>query len=632
MRHATALRQRIAVVLGAIALAGVAAATRPSPAQAQQYADRSIDVAKYVDSHRVVGYNLKADVPGLYARVRTQGAIQVRFFDEATLASDTPIDIDKGTHLYPWLDFSKRFANIGRRDPLTGDDIVFADTANDEHFDLFLASNGGRELKRLTASGRIQNYFPHGGRVAYVEEVGTREPYSSCMRLVNTGTGVTTTIACAGSFAGYSPMVTWRPDGRAFVSSRRLFHIVGDTAMPRESVPLGAPLGWRDSTAYRYITAVGGVRNVVEYEIAAAKTVPVTTFPTNYALRGDVRNIAGRQVILADSGARRLLAFDMMTSKRIGSTTLPAGTVAGASGAFTLLSFDSATAPRRHALLRSKFVGDSLSFDVKELPYNTDAPQTCNVEQITYKSFDRDVNALLFTPRNPLPRVNDRLAVVVAYYGGGSTYDYNIALWCEAGISTLSPDINRNTYGDRGGNEIADGLYAARWLQGRLGLQETQVGTYGTSQGGFNALRLMTFQPQTNNRNVTFDFGFAIAEAGYSSQLTILKHTNTESPSIIATGNPDTDEGRRTLMDRSPLNQIDRLNAPVLLIHGTSDHRVQIEESWQFVEAARRAGKDVTLLEMPGEGHGVMGERNLKRYYEAQLTFLEKIRRSRASQ
>ena len=125
-------------------------------------------------------------------------------------------------------------------------------------------------------------------------------------------------------------------------------------------------------------------------------------------------------------------------------------------------------------------------------------------------------------------------------------------------------------------------------------------------------MRFMTFQPQTNGRNVSFDFGFAISEAGYSSLVTILSHTNTESPEIIATGDPCTEVGRARLEERSPIDQVQRLNAPLLLVHGTSDQRVRIEESEQMVRAGLAAGKDVTLLPLPGEGHRVTGEANLQ--------------------
>jgi pimeloyl-ACP methyl ester carboxylesterase len=42
---------------------------------------------------------------------------------------------------------------------------------------------------------------------------------------------------------------------------------------------------------------------------------------------------------------------------------------------------------------------------------------------------------------------------------------------------------------------------------------------------------------------------------------------------------------------------------PQLLVHGTEDDRVPIEHARRYVEAARAAGDDVELLELPGVGH-----------------------------
>lgn len=193
-------------------------------------------------------------------------------------------------------------------------------------------------------------------------------------------------------------------------------------------------------------------------------------------------------------------------------------------------------------------------------------------------------------------------------------------------MTFLSPDIDRDTRGDRGGDEIVDGIYAAKWLQHRTGLQPRQIGAWGQSQGGYNVMRLLTFQPETNGRDVAFDFGFGISESGYSSMVTQFQHTNTESPDIIATGDPRTEAGVAGLRERSPLDQVSRLKAPLLLIHGTNDFRVQIAESEQMYKAARALGKDVTLVRMPGEGHGVSGEENLRTYYRTHLAFLERMR------
>jgi dipeptidyl aminopeptidase/acylaminoacyl peptidase len=78
--------------------------------------------------------------------------------------------------------------------------------------------------------------------------------------------------------------------------------------------------------------------------------------------------------------------------------------------------------------------------------------------------------------------------------------------------------------------------------------------------------------------------------------------------------------------DRSPETHADLLSGPLLLTHGTNDSRVPTIESRSFYAKAKSLGKDVTFLEMPGQGHGYKGVDALARYYDAVLDFLGKLR------
>jgi dipeptidyl aminopeptidase/acylaminoacyl peptidase len=373
-----------------------------------------------------------------------------------------------------------------------------------------------------------------------------------------------------------------------------------------------------------------GARNVFQIDIVSGRTDTLTHFAQGRHLTLPA-NIQGHQVALelrSEPPGVRAYAYLLPDTAPVTSVLLPEGTVVrGFTGRSWLLAHATATAPTDFRLLKVEIQGGSTAITTTPLPQDPIVPQACAVDTASYVTHDgRLVHALLRSPVRPLPNPADRLAIVWAYYGGANQYEELASLWCEAGIASLSPDIDRDTNGDRGGKEVADVLFAARWLRDRLGLHERQVGVYGMSQGGYNAMRALTFQPETDGINVSFNFGFGIAQAGYSSMLTILHHTNTQSPSIIATGDPDTERGRARLRERSPLDQVGRLSAPLLLIHGTNDHRVQIEESRQMLAAARAAHKDVKLVELPGEGHGVSIFSNLMPYYAAQISFLERVR------
>ena len=73
---------------------------------------------------------------------------------------------------------------------------------------------------------------------------------------------------------------------------------------------------------------------------------------------------------------------------------------------------------------------------------------------------------------------------------------------------------------------------------------------------------------------------------------------------IKSLGNPDTEEGRALLKERSPLYQADKIKKPLLIAPGEDDPRVKKEQSDQIVETMQSKGIPVTYLLYRREGHG----------------------------
>jgi dipeptidyl aminopeptidase/acylaminoacyl peptidase len=57
----------------------------------------------------------------------------------------------------------------------------------------------------------------------------------------------------------------------------------------------------------------------------------------------------------------------------------------------------------------------------------------------------------------------------------------------------------------------------------------------------------------------------------------------------------------------SPLFHADKINAPLLLLHGDADSNVPVMESDQMYTALRVLGKEVAFVRFPGENHGIGG-------------------------
>lgn len=85
-------------------------------------------------------------------------------------------------------------------------------------------------------------------------------------------------------------------------------------------------------------------------------------------------------------------------------------------------------------------------------------------------------------------------------------------------------------------------------------------------------------------------------------------------------GDPKTEKDK--IIARSPIHKADQFVAPVLLVHGEYDGRIDISHAKKMEKALNKAGKPVQLLELKNEGHGGWDLKNDILYLETVETFL----------
>ncbi|MCT7660528.1 alpha/beta hydrolase family protein [Mycobacterium deserti] len=124
-----------------------------------------------------------------------------------------------------------------------------------------------------------------------------------------------------------------------------------------------------------------------------------------------------------------------------------------------------------------------------------------------------------------------------------------------------------------------------------------RIACCGWSYGGYLTQAALTFHPHL--------FAAGISICGMSD-LNTWYHTT--EPWIAAAaypkyGHPVSD--RQLLEDLSPLQRVDALTAPLLLVHGANDTNVPPTESQQMFDALRARGRFAELLMFDDDGHEI---------------------------
>ena len=232
------------------------------------------------------------------------------------------------------------------------------------------------------------------------------------------------------------------------------------------------------------------------------------------------------------------------------------------------------------------------------------------------------------------------LPLVVFPHGGPQSRDYlGFDWWAQAmaarGYAVLQPNFRGSDglgqafleagYGEWGRKMQTDLSDGVRFLAGRGIIDPEKVCIVGASYGGYAALAGPALDPGV--------YRCAVSVAGVSDLRAMLTSETRLSGSGAESRNPiirywnrfmgGAGSGDRTLDERSPARQADRVDAPILLIHGRRDTVVPYEQSTIMADALRRAGKPVELIALDGEDHSLSQAETRLQMLEATIRFLE---------
>lgn len=236
-----------------------------------------------------------------------------------------------------------------------------------------------------------------------------------------------------------------------------------------------------------------------------------------------------------------------------------------------------------------------------------------------------EIEALALEP----PRGRGRDLVVLAAHGGpvdqwSAAFTPELQLLAGLGATVVAPNYHGSTgYGPafiralegRAGTVDLDDLLAVadatswgpRW----------PLVAYGESYGAFLALKLAAFRPDLIRGVI------AVAPFASLASLRAVAHPPVRQL-VDLLGGPSLGHDTADLLRHGPAP-----GCPLLLAHGSQDHTIPVEQSRVLADALRAQGyvdgRDLWLLELPGEDHVLSGREARRRLYNSIASFLSFI-------
>jgi dipeptidyl aminopeptidase/acylaminoacyl peptidase len=252
------------------------------------------------------------------------------------------------------------------------------------------------------------------------------------------------------------------------------------------------------------------------------------------------------------------------------------------------------------------------------MPASIDRAAFVEPEFVRYPGPDgQQVPGWLFVPKS-LDRAKKHPAIVWIH-GDGINQNYdgwhvqrNYAVYysfhqylLQQGYVVFAPDYRgsigygrawrQGVYMDVGGNDAKDAWMAAAYLKTLGYVDADRIGVWGLSYGGFFTLIAATDQPTL--------FRAAVDVAGVADYAMYYEDPYHGGWTVSRIGTPE--QHPQVYAQASPLSHVDRLERPLLVLHGTADVNVPYLHSVRLIDELLKKGKSdlVSFMTYPGEFH-----------------------------
>jgi len=336
--------------------------------------------------------------------------------------------------------------------------------------------------------------------------------------------------------------------------------------------------------------------------------------------------------ITNEGGLSVLHVMDTATQRDEKLPKLPAGVIQG-------LRWHRNGHDLAFSLTNAQGAGDCYSLDVgstrlerwtmSETAVKTDAFPAA--ELVHWKSFDgKMISGFLYKPP---AKFTGKRPVLVMIHGGPEGQSQPVFLGRanyylnELGIALIYPNVRGSTgYGktfslmDNGfkrEDTYKDINALFDWVGSRPDLDADKIAVTGGSYGGHMTLAVSTFYSDRIRCSVDV--------VGMSNLVTFLEHTEGYRRDLrrVEYGDERDPKMHEFLEKIAPMNNVEKIKKPMLVVAGKNDPRVPVTESEQIVGALKKQGTPVWYLMAKDEGHGFRKKQNQDFQFYATVEFLE---------
>lgn len=176
------------------------------------------------------------------------------------------------------------------------------------------------------------------------------------------------------------------------------------------------------------------------------------------------------------------------------------------------------------------------------------------------------------------------------------------------GTAARGSEFRKCTYMKLGVLETIDQVETAKHLGGLDFIDKDRIAIWGWSYGGF-----MTLNAMSSGDNL-FKAGIAVAP------VTDWRLYNTAYTERFMRQPKENDGGYDA---GSPSTHAKKLHGKVLIIHGTADDNVHVQNTYLYLEDLIKAGKQADLFLYPDKNHSILGRETRRHLYRMKFDYLE---------